>query len=59
MANQGLKPTLSQLLPLEKIPNELEGVRDAIGDLLDDIYVSNLIASQSYDGSYGYYTLTL
>ena len=33
MANQGLKPTLSQLLPLEKIPNELEGVRDAIGDL--------------------------
>lgn len=59
MANEGLKPTLSQLLPLEKIPNELEGIRDAIGDLLDDIYVNNLIASQSYDGSYGYYTLTL
>jgi len=30
MANEGLKPTLSQLLPLEKIPNELEGIRDAI-----------------------------
>lgn len=59
MANEGLKPTLSQLLPLEKIPNELEGIREAIGNLLDDIYVSDLIASQSYDGSYGYYTLTL
>lgn len=54
MANQGLKPTLGQLLPLEKIPNELEGIREAIENLLDDVYVTNLIASQSYNGSYGF-----
>lgn len=59
MANEGLKPTLGQLLPLEKIPNELEGIREAIENLLDDVYVSNLTASQSYNGSYGYYSMSL
>lgn len=59
MANQGLKPTLGQLLPLEKIPNELEGIREAIENLLDDVYVTNLIASQSYNGSYGFYSMAI
>lgn len=59
MANQGLKPTLGQLLPLEKIPNELEGIREAIESLLDDVYVTDLIASQSYNGSYGFYSMSI
>jgi len=50
MANQGLKPTLSQLLPLEKIPNELKEVWDAIGKSLRDIFdqLDALLAKASY-----------
>lgn len=59
MPNQIMHPSLSQLLPLDKIPNEIEAVRDALASIFSDIYIKNLIASQSYDGSSGFYSFTL
>jgi len=59
MSNQIMHPSLSQLLPLDKIPNELEAIRDALASLFDSVYVKNLIASQSYDNSSGFYSMTL
>lgn len=54
-----MHPSLSQLLPLDKVPNELEAIRDALASLFDSIFVKDLIASQSYDNSSGFYSLTL
>lgn len=54
-----MHPSLSQLLPLDKIPNEIEAIRDALVSIFDDIYIKNLIASQSSDNSSGFYSLTL
>lgn len=59
MSNQIMHPSLSQLLPLEKIPNEIEAVRDALASIFDDIFVKNLIVSQSYDMSSGHYSFVL
>lgn len=59
MPNQIMHPSLSQLLPLDKIPNEVEAIRDALASIFDSIFVKNLIASQSYDNSSGFYSLTL
>jgi len=59
MPNQIMHPSLSQLLPLDKIPNELEGIKEALVSIFDDIFVKNLIANQSYDGSSGFYSMTL
>ncbi|KAF2082120.1 hypothetical protein [Flavobacterium sharifuzzamanii] len=59
MSNQIMHPSLSQLLPLDKIPNELEAIRDALASLFDSVFVKNLIASQSYDNSSGFYSMTL
>ena len=59
MPNQVMHPTLSQLLPFDKIPNEIEAIKDALASIFDDIFVKNLIASQSYDGSAGHYSLVL
>lgn len=58
MANE-MYPSLSQLLPLDKIPNELEGIKDAIGAIFEELYVKNLIANQSPDGSAGFYSFNL
>ena len=58
MPNQ-IHPSLSQLLPLDKIPNEAEAIRDALASIFDDIYVKNLIASQSRDSSSGFYSMKL
>lgn len=54
-----MHPSLSQLLPLDKIPNEVEAIRDALASLFDSVFVKDLIASQSYDNSSGFYSLTL
>lgn len=59
MSNQVMHPSLSQLLPFEKIPNEIEAVRDALASIFDDIFVKNLIVSQSYDLSSGHYSFVL
>lgn len=52
-------PRVSDILPLDKIPNELEGLRDALTDLFDDLYVKDLFVSVSADGSSGYYSLSI
>lgn len=59
MSNTVIHPTLSQLLPFDKIPNEVEAVRDALASIVDDIYVKNLIIGKSYQGDSGFYSLTL
>lgn len=59
MSNQIMHPSLSQLLPLDKIPNEIEAVRDALASLFDSVFVKDLIASHSYDNSSGFYSMTL
>ncbi len=51
MPNQNIHPTLSQLISLDDIPNEIEGIHDALVSVFDNIYVKDLIASKSYDGS--------
>lgn len=52
-------PRLDQLLPLEKIPNELEDIREALVAVFDDIFVKNLIVGKSYEGDSGVYTFSL
>ena len=59
MSNQLMHPSLSQLLPLDKIPNELEALKDALSGVFDSIFIKNLIASQSYDGSSGFYSMVI
>jgi len=59
MSDNIMHPTLSQLVPLENIPNELEALRDALASVFDEVYVKNLIVSKSYQGDAGFYTLTL
>lgn len=59
MSDNSIQPKLSDLLPLDKIPNELEAIREALESIFDDIFVKNLIATQSYDGSAGRYSLSL
>ena len=59
MENSNMYPRLNQLLPLEKIPNELEDIREALIDVFDDIFVKDLIVGKSYHGDSGFYTLTL
>ncbi|WP_430408565.1 hypothetical protein [Kordia sp.] len=59
MSSNIMHPSLSQLLPLDKIPNEIEAVRDALISVFDDIYVKNLIVGKSYHGDSGFYSLTL
>ena len=54
-----IHPTLSQLLPLDRIPNEVEAIRDALASVFEDIYVKNLIVGKSYHGDSGFYSLTL
>lgn len=54
-----MHPSLSQLLPLDKIPNEIEAIRDALASLFDSVFVKDLIASQSYDNSSGFYSMAL
>lgn len=54
-----LHPTLSQLVPFENVPNELEAIRDALQTIFDEIYVTNLIVGKSYQGDSGFYTMTL
>lgn len=38
MSNQIMHPSLSQLLPLDKIPNEVEAIRDALASIFDSIF---------------------
>ncbi len=52
-------PKLNQLLPLERIPNELEVIKEVLASVLDSIFVKNLIVGKSYEGDAGYYTLDL
>ena len=59
MPNNLMHPTLSQLLPLDKIPNGIEAIRDALASVFEDIYVKNLIVGKSYHGDTGFYSLTL
>lgn len=52
-------PVVSDLLPLERIPSELEGLREALQNVLDDIYFKDFRVGQSYHGEAAYYSLTL
>ncbi len=52
-------PSLGQLLPLDRIPNEGESLRDVLATLLDSVFVKNLICSQKPDGSSGFYSMTI
>lgn len=59
MENSNMYPKLNQLLPLERIPNELEAIKEVLASVLDSIFVKNLIVGKSYEGDAGYYTLDL
>ncbi len=59
MSTNKLYPVLTDLLPLEKIPSELEGIKEALENVLHKIYFKNLIVNKGYHGESGYYSLTL
>lgn len=59
MPNQVMHPALSQLLPLHKVPNEIEALRDALEAIFDDIFIKDLISSQNPDGSSGFYSMKI
>lgn len=59
MPSQNMHPTLADLLPLEKIPNDVEALRDALTDILNDIFVTDLMVSKSFDNSRGNYYFNL
>jgi hypothetical protein len=52
-------PVISDLLPLERIPSELEGVRTALESVLGQIYFKDFRVGQSYHGEAAYYSLTI
>lgn len=59
MPTQIMHPTLSQLVPLEFIPNELEDLQEALASVFDDVFVKNLIFYVSRNGDTGNFSLTL
>ncbi len=59
MSEHQLYPVLSDLLPLHKIPSELELVKEALTSILDKVYFKDLVLSKAYNGEAGYYTLSL
>lgn len=52
-------PVVSDLLPLELIPSELEGLREALESILGEIYFKDFRVAQSYHGEAAYYALTV
>ncbi|WP_299765229.1 hypothetical protein [uncultured Dokdonia sp.] len=59
MLENQIYPVISDLLPLEKIPSDLEGIKEALENVLRKVYFKDLIVSKSYHGESGYYSLTL
>ena len=59
MPENQLYPVVSDLLPLQKIPSELESIKEVLEKLLGKVYFKDLIVGKSYHGEAGYYTLTL
>jgi len=43
MPPQTMHPSLSQLIPLELVPSELDGLQEALESAFDDIFLMNLI----------------
>ncbi|MBW8242520.1 hypothetical protein K1F50_06875 [Muricauda oceani] len=59
MPTNPLYPVVSDLLPLEKIPSELQGLREALENVLDEVYFKDFRVGQSYHGEAAYYAMTL
>ena len=59
MPTNPLYPVVSDLLPLEKIPSELQGLREALKNVLDEVYFKDFRVGQSYHGEAAYYAMTL
>ena len=59
MPTNPIYPVVSDLLPLERIPSELEGLREALENMLDNIYFKDFRIGQSYHGESAYYAMTL
>lgn len=52
-------PPLSDLLPTDRIPPELDVIGDALTNLLDDLYYRNLFFEKSLRGESGFYQFEL
>ena len=59
MPENQLYPVVSDLLPLHKIPSELESIKEVLESLLGKVFFKDLIVGKSYHGEAGYYSLTL
>jgi hypothetical protein len=59
MPTNPIYPVVSDLLPLEKIPSELEGLREALENVLGELYFKDFRVGQSYHGEAAYYAMTL
>ncbi|WP_124981001.1 hypothetical protein [Nonlabens xiamenensis] len=54
-----IAPTLDQILPLEKIPNELSALRDALTNVFDGLFVHDVIIGHSTYSDAGFYSFTI
>ncbi len=59
MANNEHLPSIAEILPLDRVPTNLQGLSDNIGDLLNDVKYRNLIFDKSRNGSSAFYKLTV
>ncbi len=59
MAINKLYPTVSQLVPLDKIPSELDFISEGVENILDSIFFKDFSSSITKDGEAGFYRLTL
>lgn len=59
MADTAFYPSLSTLLPLERIPPNLGFVQGVLGDIFDHLYFRDLQVARSRRGEAGFYQLSL
>lgn len=54
-----IHPSLDQLMSLEQIPSELEGLREGLQEIFQDLFVKDLIFSNTLQGESAFYSLTI
>ncbi|MCW3071346.1 MAG: hypothetical protein JWO44_1236 [Bacteroidetes bacterium] len=59
MPSSNFYPSVSELLPIDKIPSSLGPVKDGIQNVFSKIFYKDLISEVSQNGDSGFYKLTL
>ncbi|UZT99322.1 hypothetical protein ODZ84_07050 [Chryseobacterium fluminis] len=59
MSNSLIYPRLSDVLPIDNIPDQLDGVRQALESIFGNLYAKDIHLYTSPDGSSGHYSLKI